>query len=122
MIDGARGFSSRAGGFVCAALLTLGCAASPEPYRARYGEIGSGAMAGYRGDRALIVEFQPGDRLPVDLRFEGEDFVLSQRLSFGRDDERRVAGRAHPQGSRSDMTSSSQLLASRYRTALFAGV
>jgi hypothetical protein len=55
---------------------TNGCAASPPPFHARYAEIGKGALAEYRGDRPLVVEFQPGERLPVDLRIESEDFEL----------------------------------------------
>jgi hypothetical protein len=55
---------------------TNGCAASPPPFHARYAEIGKGALAEYRGDRPLVIEFLPGDRLPVDLRIESEDFEL----------------------------------------------
>jgi hypothetical protein len=53
-----------------------GCAASPPPFHARYAEIGRGALAEYRGDRPMVVEFLPGERLPVDLRVESEDFEL----------------------------------------------
>jgi hypothetical protein len=53
-----------------------GCGASPQPFHARYAEVGRGALAQYRGDRPLVVEFLPGERLPVDLRVESEDFEL----------------------------------------------
>jgi hypothetical protein len=53
-----------------------GCAASPPPFQARYADVGRGALAQYRGDRPLVIEFQAGDRLPVDLRIESEDFEL----------------------------------------------
>lgn len=54
----------------------LGCASSAEPYRVRYADIGSGAMKDFRGTVPLVVEFQQGDRLPVNFSFTGEDFEL----------------------------------------------
>lgn len=53
-----------------------GCASSPPPFRARYADVGGGALANYRGSEPLVIEFLPGDRLPVDLRVESQDFEL----------------------------------------------
>ncbi len=79
MIEFVRGFQSRAGLLVGAACCALGCAASPPPYVVRYADVGHGGLSAYQGDRALVVEFQAGDRLPVDLQFDGEDFVLERK-------------------------------------------
>lgn len=54
-------------------LWTSGCA-SAEPLRVRYVDIGSGAVKDYSGNAPLIVEFEKGDRLPVDFTFRGQDF------------------------------------------------
>jgi hypothetical protein len=58
------------------ALATFACAHTPEPVRARYADFASGAIRNYTGQSSLIVEFQAGDRLPVNLDFSGEDFEL----------------------------------------------
>ena len=57
-------------------LAAVGGCASPAPFHARYADIGRGALAHYTGREPLVVEFQPGDRLPVELRVESEDFEL----------------------------------------------
>ena len=59
-----------------AGLTTLGCAHSVAPKRVRYADINSGALQGYTGAEPLIIEYQPGDRLPVNFEFIGEDFEL----------------------------------------------
>lgn len=72
-----RGFRVGVRSWSLAALLAAavsGCAASPPPFHVRYAEIERGALANYRGAEPLLVEFQPGDRVPVDLRVETEDF------------------------------------------------
>lgn len=53
-----------------------GCAASLPPLHVRYAEVGRAALANYRGAEPLVVEFLPGDRVPVELRVETEDFDL----------------------------------------------
>jgi hypothetical protein len=62
--------------FVPAALVTLGCAHSPAPMRVRYADIGNGAMKGFTRDQPLIIEFQPGDRIPVNFDLSGDGFEL----------------------------------------------
>jgi hypothetical protein len=57
-------------------LTTLGCAHAVAPKRVRYADINNGALQGYTGAEPLIIEFQPGDRLPVNFEFTGEDFEL----------------------------------------------
>jgi hypothetical protein len=57
-----------------AGLTTLGCAHSVAPKRVRYADINSGALQRYTGAEPLIIEYQPGDRLPVNFEFIGEDF------------------------------------------------
>jgi hypothetical protein len=42
----------------------------------RFADIGKGALKEYDGTRPLIVEFQPGERLPVDVQLRGEGFEL----------------------------------------------
>jgi hypothetical protein len=61
---------------VLAVVLSVACAHSPEPLRIRYADLGAGALAGYTGERPLIVEFHPGDRLVVELSVDAEDFEL----------------------------------------------
>jgi hypothetical protein len=59
----------------CGASL-LGCAGTPEPLRVRYADLANGAARDYKGDRPLVVEFEPGDRIPVDFRFSGQYFGI----------------------------------------------
>jgi len=70
---------SRGRALACVALFTLAsaCAATPAPYRIRYADVASGAIAGYDGKRALVLELSPGERVPVNLQFDGEDFELA---------------------------------------------
>jgi hypothetical protein len=42
----------------------------------RYADIGAGALRAFTGREPLVVEFQRGDRLPVNLSFKGDDFEL----------------------------------------------
>jgi hypothetical protein len=63
-------------GVALAGLTTLGCAHAVAPKRVRYADINSGALQGYTGAEPLIIEFQPGDRLPVNFDFTGDDFEL----------------------------------------------
>jgi hypothetical protein len=58
-------------------LALVGCAsAAPPPTRVHFADIARGALANYTGQAPLVVEFQAGDRVPVDLSFTGEDFEL----------------------------------------------
>jgi len=67
--------------FACVALSALvfvsACAPTPAPYRVRYADIASGATANYDAKRALVVELAAGERIPVNLQFDGEDFELA---------------------------------------------
>ena len=58
------------------ALGAFGCGHGPEPVRARFADLKSGAISGYAAQSPLIVEFQAGDRLPVNLVFSAEDFEI----------------------------------------------
>jgi hypothetical protein len=72
-------FSARrlkSGGCLAIVLLGVSGCASPAPFRAHYADIGRGALANYRGTGPLIVEFAPGDRVPVELDIESQDFDL----------------------------------------------
>jgi hypothetical protein len=72
-----RRLTAAFGGAVLAASFTLGCAhTQPAAFRVRYGDLAHGAMLSYTGSEPLIVEFQAGDRLPVRLDFNSEDFEL----------------------------------------------
>ena len=62
--------------FVPAWLTTIGCAHAPAPMHVRYADIGKGGMKGFTGAQPLIIEFQPGERVPVNLDISGDDFVL----------------------------------------------
>jgi len=50
--------------------------------RVRYADMPSGAARAYRGDRPLVVEFQKGDRVPVDFHFDGQYFALTPVPAF----------------------------------------
>jgi hypothetical protein len=52
------------------------CAATPAPYRVRFADLAHGTAVGYDGHRPLVIELQPGERIPVNLQFDGEDFDL----------------------------------------------
>jgi hypothetical protein len=66
--------------FMCSLLVTAwattGCAHEAPALRVRFADVGRGAMKGYDGSRPLVIEFQPGDRLPVNLQVSGEGFEL----------------------------------------------
>jgi hypothetical protein len=66
-------------GLAIVGLSGLACTHSPEPVPARYSDIKSGALRDYQGQSALVLEFQPGDRLPINLDFFVEDFELDPR-------------------------------------------
>jgi hypothetical protein len=59
--------------FVAAA----GCAHDATAKRVTLAELDRGALANWQADGPLIVEFQPGDRLPVQLAFQSQFFELS---------------------------------------------
>lgn len=60
-----------------ATLATLGCGHAMAPTRVRFADLGQGALKNYDGARPLIIEFQPGERLPVNLNVTGEGFELA---------------------------------------------
>jgi hypothetical protein len=62
--------------FVSAGLMALGCAHAAAPMRVRYGDIDKGAMKGLTAGQPLIIEFQPGDRIPVNFELTGDGFEL----------------------------------------------
>jgi hypothetical protein len=62
--------------FVSAGLMTPGCAHSPVPMRVRYADIGKGGMTGFTGAQPLIIEFQPGERIPLNFEITGDGFEL----------------------------------------------
>jgi hypothetical protein len=64
---------------LAAAGFTAGCAHEPTAMRVRFADLEHGAVKGYDGARPLIVEFQPGERLPVNLDVSGEGFELEPR-------------------------------------------
>jgi hypothetical protein len=55
-----------------------GCAHSAPAKQISLAELRRGALADWRGDGPLIVEFRPGDRLPVELDFQSQFFGLEQ--------------------------------------------
>ncbi|MFZ5895200.1 MAG: hypothetical protein ACOY0T_29335 [Myxococcota bacterium] len=58
-------------------LLVFGCASTPPAHHVRYADLGSGKLANpFDGRAPLVVEFQAGDRVPVNFVFSGEDFAL----------------------------------------------
>lgn len=65
-------------GAACAAVLIAGCASQPAPFVVRYADI-RGGLRDYKGKAPLVVEFQAGDRLPVNLQFSGEAFELESK-------------------------------------------
>ena len=67
--------------FVIAAatLTSVGCGHEAAATRVRFADFGQGALKGYDGSRPLIIEFQPGERLPVNLEVDGEGFELEPR-------------------------------------------
>jgi len=52
-----------------AVVFAAGCAASPAPRVVRATEIGKGPAAAL--GQALVIEFQPGDEIPLDVSIEG---------------------------------------------------
>jgi hypothetical protein len=61
---------------LCALASLPACAATPAPYRVRFADLAHGGAVGYDGQRPLVIELQPGERVPVNLQFDGEDFDL----------------------------------------------
>jgi len=47
--------------------------------RVRYADIDKGAMKGFTGAQPLIIEFQPGERIPVNFELTGDGFELEPR-------------------------------------------
>jgi hypothetical protein len=64
---------------VAAGLMAVGCAHAPAPMRVRYADIDKGAMKGFTGAQPLIIEFQPGERIPVDFEITGDGFEQEPR-------------------------------------------
>lgn len=58
-------------------LATAGCASEAPPLRVRYADMERGAARAYTGEGPLIVEFQAGDRIPVEFHFTGDYFELT---------------------------------------------
>jgi len=66
------------GSVVVILLATAGCAGTPAPTTPiRFADLGSGRLESLDLRPPFVVEFQAGDRLPVDFDFTGEDFELS---------------------------------------------
>jgi hypothetical protein len=57
-------------------LATAGCAQAPASPPVRYADIGSGRLKALDLRLPFVIEFQAGDRLPVDFEFSSEDFEL----------------------------------------------
>lgn len=57
-------------------LLTFGCAQAGAPMRVRYADVDKGALQAFTGEVPLIVEFQPGERLPVSFSLTADVFKL----------------------------------------------
>jgi hypothetical protein len=53
-----------------------GCASAPAPLRVSYAELQHPSARNYF-ERPLVIEFNAGDRLPVELGFDGQFFALS---------------------------------------------
>ncbi|HEY5961439.1 MAG TPA: hypothetical protein VIV60_33000 [Polyangiaceae bacterium] len=60
----------------CVAVATVGCGHEATPMQVRFADFGTGVLKHYDGTRPLIVEFQPGERLPLDFHFRVEGFEL----------------------------------------------
>jgi hypothetical protein len=54
-----------------------GCAHGAEAKRVSLADLQKGALAQWRADGPLIVEFHPGDRLPVELAFKSQFFAFA---------------------------------------------
>jgi len=61
---------------LAAALATSACGHEAAATHVRFADFGRGALKGYDGSRPLVVEFQQGERLPVNLAVTGEGFEL----------------------------------------------
>jgi hypothetical protein len=63
-----------------AGLLALGCAHEPSAVRVVYAQLGTpsggGALSKWSVERPLIVEFEKGDRLPVQLEVTSGQFAF----------------------------------------------
>jgi hypothetical protein len=59
----------------------LGCAPAVEPVRVRAADLSSLAPALDIRDKPLIIEFDPGDALPVDLTLTGDLLELAPPVS-----------------------------------------
>jgi hypothetical protein len=59
-----------------AAMATVGCGHEAAAMHVRFADFDKGALKEYDGSRPLIIEFQPGERVPVNLEFSGEGFEL----------------------------------------------
>jgi hypothetical protein len=64
------------GGVVAVLLATAGCAQPPPATPVRFADLGSGRLKSLDLRVPFVIEFQAGDRLPVDFEFSSEDFEL----------------------------------------------
>lgn len=62
---------------VSAALATVACGHEVAAPHVRFADFGKGALKSYDGSRPLMVEFQAGERVPVNLQVSGEGFELA---------------------------------------------
>jgi hypothetical protein len=60
-----------------AAFATVACGHEVAATHVRFADFGKGALKNYDGSRPLIVEFQAGERVPVNLQVSGEGFELA---------------------------------------------
>jgi len=58
------------------ALTILGCGHEAAPTHVRFADFDRGALKNYDGSHPLVIEFEPGERLPVNLDVSGEGFAL----------------------------------------------
>ena len=59
-----------------AALVLVGCGHEAAATHVRFADFDKGALKHFDGSHPLIIEFQPGERLPVNLEVTGEGFAL----------------------------------------------
>jgi hypothetical protein len=62
---------------VSAAFATVACGHEVAATHVRFADLGKGALKDYDGSRPLIIEFQAGERVPVNLQVSGEGFELA---------------------------------------------
>jgi hypothetical protein len=60
---------------VLAGLTAFGCTQAATPMRVRYADIGKSGLK-FTGAQPLIIEFQPGERIPLNFELTGDGFEL----------------------------------------------